>query len=195
MVFCSKRSSPHYPKGNAHAEPAGGIVKEGYNKCKDDFLLGLLTHRTSPLLFMKSKLSLAELFFGRNLPIIHNSNPELVAEQQPLDDSSRTREVNFEPGDNVWVCLSPIENSWKQGVIIRSVVGVSDSFVVEINGQQHRRNKCDITFSPPKGDDGVVGASGSQHAEEQVRTENRSDRLRPRPTLKFPKLPTQVTLH
>ena len=91
---------------------------------------------------MKSKLIPAELFFGRrlasSLPVIHNSNLELVAKQQPLDDSSRTRNVNFEPGDHVWVCLSPIENSWKQGVIICSVVGVQDSFFIEINGQQYQ---------------------------------------------------------
>ena len=157
-------------------------------------------HRTTPLLYMRSKPSPTELFFDHrlasNLPIIHNSNPELVAEGQPIDEPSRTREVNFEPGDNVWVCLSPIDNTWKQGVIICNVVGVPDSFVVEINGQQYRRNKCNITFSPPKGDNGVVGgATGNQHAEEQVGTENKTDRLRPRPTLKFPKLPTQATLH
>ena len=113
--FVHKTPSPHYPKGNAHAERAAGFVKEVYTKCKNDFLLGLLVHGTTPLLYMKSKLSLAELFFGHrlasNLPVIHNCNPELVAEQQPLDDPSRTREVNFEPGDNVWVCLSPIENT------------------------------------------------------------------------------------
>ena len=90
---------------------------------------------------MKSKLSPAELFFGHrlasNLPVIHNSNPELVAERQPSDNSSRTRNVNFEPGDNVWVCLSPIENSWKQGVVKCDVVGVPDSFVIKINGQQY----------------------------------------------------------
>ena len=82
--FVHKTSSPLYPKGNAHAEQVVGIVKEVYTKCKDDFLLGLLVHRTTSLLYMKSKLSLAELFFSRrlasNLPIIHNSNPELVAE-------------------------------------------------------------------------------------------------------------------
>ena len=84
--------------------------------------------------------------------------------------------MNFEPGDNVWVCLSPIEDSWKQGVIIHSVVGVPDSFIVEINGQQYQQNKCDITFSPPRGDDGDVGGTtGNQHAKEQE--ENRTDRL------------------
>ena len=103
--------------------------------------------------------------------------------------------MNFEPGDNVWVCLSPIENSWKQGVITCDVVGVPDSFIVEINdGQQYQRNKCDITFSPPRGDDGDVGsATGNQPAEEQE--ENRTDRSRPRPALKFSKLPMQATLH
>ena len=48
------------------------------------------------------------------------------------------------------------------------MVGVPDSFIIEINGQQYCRNKRDVTFSPPKGDDGgVEGATGSQHAEEQ----------------------------
>ena len=82
--FIHKTFSPRYPKGNAHAEQAAGIIKKVYTKCKDDFLLGLLVHCTTPLLYMKSKLSPAELFFGcrlaSNLPVIHNSNPELVAE-------------------------------------------------------------------------------------------------------------------
>ena len=90
---------------------------------------------------------------------------------------------------------NPIENIWKQRVIIHSVVGVPDSFFSEINGQQYQQNKCDITFSPPKGDNDVEGATSSQHAKEQDGTENRTDRLRPRPALKFPKLPTQATLH
>ena len=135
-------------------------------------------HRTTPLLYMKFKLSPAELFFGcrlaSNLPVIYSSNPELVAERQPSDNSSRTRNVNFEPSDNVWVHLSPTENSWKQGTIIHSVVGVPDSFIVEINnGQQYRQNKCDITFSPPKCNDSAVGgATGNQCAKEKE--ENRT---------------------
>ena len=91
---------------------------------------------------MKSKLSPAELFFGHrlasNLPIICNSNPELVAEQLPSDDLSRTRSVNFEPGDSVWIHLSPLENIWKHGIVICNVVGVPDSFIIKINGQQYQ---------------------------------------------------------
>ena len=84
--------------------------------------------------------------------------------------------MNFEPGANVWVCLSPIKNSWKQGIIIHNVVGVPDPFGIEINGQQYRGNKRDITFSLPRGDDSDVGgATGNQHAKEQE--ENRTDRL------------------
>ena len=105
--FVHKTVSPRFPKGNACDDRAVGIVKEVYIKCKDDFLLGLLVHHTTPLLYKRSKLSLAELFFSNrltpNLPIIHNSNPELVAEHQPIDEPSRTREINFELGDGVWV--------------------------------------------------------------------------------------------
>ena len=90
-------------------------------------------------LFMKSKLIPAEMFIDRklasNLPIIHQSDPELVAERQNLMEPSRTRDTRY---DGIWVCLNPIDNTWKQGVIIRQVVGVPDSFVIEINGQQYR---------------------------------------------------------
>ena len=82
--FVHQMSSPRYPKGNAHAEQSVGIIKEICIKCGDNFLLGLLVHRMTPLLYMKSKLSPAELFFGHrlvsNLPVIRNSNPELVTE-------------------------------------------------------------------------------------------------------------------
>ena len=125
--FVHKTSSPRYPKGNAHTEWAVRVVKEVCTKCKDNFLLGLLVHHTTPLLYMKSKLSLAQMFFGQklssNLPIIHNSDPALVAERQPYIKPSRTRDVNFEAGNSVWVCLNPIDNIWKQGMVIRQVVG------------------------------------------------------------------------
>ena len=56
-------------------------------------------------------------------------------------------------------------------------------------------NKIKVTtFSPPRGDDcDIGGTTGNQHAKEQE--ENRTDRLRPRPALKFPKLPMQAMLH
>ena len=64
--FVHKTSSPYYPKGNSYAERAVGVVKEIYKKCKDDFLLGLLIHQSTPLLYPNAK-SPAELFLGRNI--------------------------------------------------------------------------------------------------------------------------------
>ena len=49
--FVHKTLSPYYPKGNLYAERAVGVVKDKYSKCKDDFLLGLLVHRSTPLLY------------------------------------------------------------------------------------------------------------------------------------------------
>ena len=49
--FVHKTSSPYYPKSNSYAEHVLGVVKEVYTKCKDDFLLGLLVHHSTPLLY------------------------------------------------------------------------------------------------------------------------------------------------
>ena len=68
-----KTSSSCYPRGNSCAERAVGVVKEIYSKYKDDFLLGLLVHQSTPLLYPNAK-SPAELFLGRkiatNIPYI-----------------------------------------------------------------------------------------------------------------------------
>ena len=67
--------------------------------------------------------------------------------------------MDFQEGDAVWIHLSPIDTRWKKGVMIRQVVGVPDSFVVDVHGQQYRRNKGDITSGNPNPNDtdGVVG--------------------------------------
>ena len=59
-----KTSFPYYPKGNLYTERAVGVVKEVCSKCKDDFLLGLLVHRSTPLLYSNNVKSPAELFLG-----------------------------------------------------------------------------------------------------------------------------------
>ena len=72
--FVHKTSSPYYPKGNFYAEQAVGVVKEVYSKFKDDFLLGLLVHQSTPLLYSNNAKSPAELFLGHkiatNIPYI-----------------------------------------------------------------------------------------------------------------------------
>ena len=82
--FVHKTLSPRYPRGNVLTEKVVNNVKKVYTKCKDNFLMVSLVHYTTPLLYMKSHVSLAELFFGHrlssNMPIMHKSNPELVLE-------------------------------------------------------------------------------------------------------------------
>ena len=56
--------SPRYPKGNAHAEKAVGMVKQIYNHCEDP-LYGMLILKTVPLLNVKE--SPDKIFFGRSL--------------------------------------------------------------------------------------------------------------------------------
>ena len=51
LSFVHKTSSPYYLKGNSYAERAVGVVKEIYSKCKEEFLLGLLVHWSTPLLY------------------------------------------------------------------------------------------------------------------------------------------------
>ena len=48
-----------------HMLRAIGVVKEVYTKCGDDFLLGLLEHRATPLL--SSNKSPAGLFLGHKI--------------------------------------------------------------------------------------------------------------------------------
>ena len=50
--FNHTTSSPRYPKGNAHAEWAVGMVKQIYNRCEDP-LFGMLILKTVPLLDVK----------------------------------------------------------------------------------------------------------------------------------------------
>ena len=53
--FVHKTSSTYYPKGNSFAGRAVDVVKEIYSKCKHDFLLGLLVHWSTPLLYPNAK--------------------------------------------------------------------------------------------------------------------------------------------
>ena len=99
MVFVQKTSSSYYPKGNSYAERAVGVVKEIYSKCKDDFLLGLLVHWSTPLLYPNVK-SPAELFLGckiaTNIPYIPFGTAALM---QHLRSDDHDQEHRFEPND------------------------------------------------------------------------------------------------
>ena len=87
--FVHKTSSPYYPKGNSCAERTVGVVKEIHSKCKDDFLLGLLVHRSTPLLYPNAK-SPAELVLGHkiatNIPYIPFGTAALMHRSRNLND-------------------------------------------------------------------------------------------------------------
>ena len=101
-------------------------------------------------------------------------------------------ECRFEPqvGDSCYARLNPMENVWEKGFIVRKVVGVPDSCVVEVDGHRYCHNKCDLTLSPLGNDD----ESDSHPDDHDVPMATAvMPTLHPRPQLKFPKLPVQAT--
>ena len=126
------------------------VVKEIYSKCKDDFLLGLLVHWSTPLLYSNNAKLPAEMFLGQkiamNIPYILFGTAALM--QRPRNSDHERR---FEPqvGGSCYARLNPMENVWEKGFIVRKVIGVRDSYVVEVDGCRYHHNKCDLILSPP----------------------------------------------
>ena len=82
----------------------------------------------------------------------------------------------------------------EKGLVIRKVIGLPDSYVVEVDGHSYRCNKCDLTLSLPgannNGDD--ESDSDNHHADQNIPIATAEmPTLCPRPQLKFPKLPVQ----
>ena len=108
-----------------------GVVKEIYSKCKDNFLIGLLVHRSTPLLCSNNAKLPAEMFLGRtiatNIPYIPFGTAALM--QCPRNNSDdHDHEHRFEPqaGDSCYARLNPMENVWEKGFIVRKVIRVPD---------------------------------------------------------------------
>ena len=105
-----------------------GVVKEIYRKCKDDFLFGLLVHRSTPLLYSSNAKFPAEMFLGQkiatNIPYIPFGTAALMQHLRNFDD----HECRFDPseGDSCYVRINPTENVWEKGLLIRKVIGVPD---------------------------------------------------------------------
>ena len=197
--FVHKTSSPYYPKGNSSAEKAVGIVKEIYSKCKDNFLLGLLVHQSTPLLYPNAK-SPAELILGRkiatNIPYIPFGTAALMHCLRNVDDHDNVHRFDPNDGDSCCVRVNPNENVWEKGLVIRKVIEVPDSYVVEVGGHRYCCNKSDLTLSPPgaSNNDDDESDSDDHHSDQNVPMATAMmPTLWPRPQLKFPKLPIQAT--
>ena len=112
-------SSLRYPKQNAHAEKAVGMVKQIYTRC-DDPLFGMLVLKTVPLLDVKEAPD--KLFFGcplnTNLPkpgIIHKSYEERYINKDASGGLPSTRD--FQENDFVWVKISE-HYPWSPGTVV-----------------------------------------------------------------------------
>ena len=80
---------------------------------------------------------------------------------------------------------------WGKGLVVRKVIGVPDSYVVEVDGRRYHCNKYDLALSPPDDNDSV---SDNYHADHNVpKARAVMPTLCSRPQLKFPKLPVQAT--
>ena len=151
--FVHKTLSLYYPKGKSYAERAVSVVKEVYSKCKDNFLLGLLVHQSTPLLYAGNAKLPAEMFLGQkiatNIPYILFGTAALMQCLRNNNDD-HDHECRFEPqaGYSCYATLIPMENVWEKGFIVRKVIGVPDSYVVEVDGHRYRHKKCDLTLSP-----------------------------------------------
>ena len=118
--------------------------------------------------------------------------------QHPKSDD-HDQKHRFEPndGDSCYVRINPNENVWEKGLVIRKVIGVPDSYVVEVDGHRYHHNKCDyLTLSPPgaNNNNDYTSDSDNHHADQNVPMATAvMPTLCPRPQLKFPKLPVQAT--
>ena len=83
-----------------------------------------------------------------------------------------------------------MENTWEKGFIVRKVIGVPDSYIVEVDGQRYHRNKCDLTLNKPA--DSGDGDSHSNTHDESMTT-GVMPTLHPRRQLDFPCIPVQAT--
>ena len=106
--FTQITSSPRYPRGNAHAEKAVGMVKQIYNCCEVP-LFGMLILKTLPLLDVKE--SPDKIFFGwslhTNLPkpsIVHTGYEDRYINKEATGMTPSTR--NFAVQDPVWIKIS-----------------------------------------------------------------------------------------
>ena len=196
--FVHKASSPYYPKGNSYAERAVGVLKEIYSKWKDDFLLGLLVHRSTPLLYPSVK-SPTKLFLGHkvatNILYIPFGTAALM-HQSRSDDHDQERRFEPNDGDSCYARINPNENIWEKGLVIRKIIRVPYSYVVEVDGHKYNHNECDLTLSPPgasNNDDDESESDNHQADHNLPMARAVMPTLHPRPQLKFPKLPVQAT--
>ena len=95
-----------------------------------------------------------------------------------------------------YICIDPNVNVWHKGTVLRKVIGVPNSHVINVDGHHYHQNKRDLTLVPP--------STGNEESEESDGDSHQDDQEQPlwavvrptfclRQTLKFPRLPVQAT--
>ena len=79
---------------------------------------------------------------------------------QRSDSPTRVRRFDPQDGDQCYICINPNSNKWVKGTIVRQVIGVPNSYVIDVDGHKYRWNKRDITLVPPKPSGGDSDKSG-----------------------------------
>ena len=149
------------------------VMTEIYSKCKDYFLLGLLVHQSTPLLYPDAK-SQAELFLGHkiatNIPYIPFGTAALMLHSRNVDDHDNVHRNDPNDGDPCYVRINPNENVWGKGLVVRKVIGVPDSYLVEVDGHRYHHNKPDLTLNPPgaNNNDDDESDSDNHHTDQNV---------------------------
>ena len=114
---------------------------------------------------------------------------------QCSDSPTHVRWFDPQDGDHCYIRINPNLNEWVKGTIVRQVIGVPNSFVVDVDGHKYRQNKRDITLIPPKSSDSDSNESGGDDHQDE-HTQPMRDVVKPtlclRPTIKFPRLPVQA---
>ena len=95
-----------------------------------------------------------------------------------------------------YICIDSNVNVWHKGTVLRKVIGVPNSYVIEVDGHHYRWNKRDLTLVPPstrnEESDESDGDSCHNDWEQSMRAVVRPT-LCLRQTPKFPRLPVQAT--
>ena len=194
--FNHTTSSPRYPKGNAHAEKAVGMVKQIYNHCEDP-LFGMLILKTVPLLDVKE--SPDKIFFGWALytnllkpGMVHAEYENRYINQDTQGDVPSTR--NFMVNDPVWIKLNE-DLPWKKGVIIK--VHDYQSYTVQVDGWIYHCNTHHLTRRYPRVDVYPrVDENPVESDREDYPVRDTSQRtLRPRHRVKMSIITLQATVH
>ena len=91
--------------------------------------------------------------------------------------------------ETCYIWIDPNVNEWVRGTIVRQVVGMPNSFVIDVDGHKYRRNKRNLTLVPQKPNNSESDESdGNNHQSDQ--SQQMRDEVRPtlhlRPTIKLP---------